>query len=116
MRRALAACAMLALAPGAALAQAPPPDVARLSAPHRLIRGVEALPQIAAPANAATQRINAALRRQDQIWLKGRAECRVRGKDSYVERGALATMLGPEFFAVEVRHEAYCAGAAHPNA
>ena len=100
---------------GPALAQ-PAAGVVRLAPAKLLVRGADALPSIAAPKTPATVRINADLRRQDRIWLKGRAECLRRGKDSYIERGVSAPMLGPEFLSVEVRHDAYCAGAAHPNA
>lgn len=89
--------------------------VVRLASPKRIARGAEGLPQIAAPLNAITQRINLDLRKQDRTWLRDRAECLGRGKESYAERDARAPMLGPEFFALEVRHDSYCEGAAHPN-
>jgi hypothetical protein len=105
----------LAAAPAVGQTTAAAGPALRLAAPRRLARGAEALPQIAAPSNVITQRINGDLRRQDRIWLAGRAECLGQGKESYVERGARAAMLGPEFFALDVRHDAYCDGAAHPN-
>ena len=114
MRRALVALAALLLA-----AAAPPPSAApgavRLAPAKRLVRGANALPQIAAPATPATARINADLRRQDRVWLEERAGCMGQGKGSSVERNVTVAMAGPAFLAVEIRHDLYCAGAAHPN-
>ena len=102
----------LALALALALSLACPAQAAdrvvRMAEPAPLRPDFAAIPRIVDPADAAEQRINAAVRRLDAAGL--RAVCA--GGDW--ERQATVTMHGPGFLSLEVSDSFYCGGA-HPD-
>ena len=77
--------------------------------------GIAAMPQIAAPADDAERRINAALRRLDGNVRKAAQACRAEGgPNSSWERTIRTPMRGPGFLSVVIVDNAFCGGA-HPN-
>ena len=75
----------------------------------------DAYPRIAAPADDAEKRIDAAVARLDARLVQGVAECRrnVGGKADWT-RTIEVTMRGPRYLSYLVTDNAYCGGA-HPN-
>ncbi len=84
--------------------------------PVRLARpaGASAFPRIAAPQNAATAKINAALARLDRRWAGFARECGAGGKDNEASRRVEVTMAGPRFLSLVARDDESCGGA-HPD-
>lgn len=77
--------------------------------------GIAAMPQIAAPADEAERRINAALKRLDARALKAEQACRAQGgKNSSWERSVQAPMRGPRFLSYVISDSWSCGGA-HPS-
>ena len=77
--------------------------------------GVAALPSIAAPADDAERKINAALQRLNKSVLKGVAECKTAGGEhSSWDRRVDATMQGPRFLSYAIYDSSFCGGA-HDN-
>jgi len=84
----------------------------RIQTPPPLRKGIDAMPQIADPADDAERRINAALKRLDANVLKSTKACPGHDWTRTVE----APMAGPGYLSVTVTDGFYCNGAAHPNA
>ena len=76
-----------------------------------LARHVAAFPRIATPANAAAQKINQALDRQDKTVKSTAREC---GHDGW-SRDVTVTMRGPRYLSLTAQDSFYCGGA-HPDA
>jgi hypothetical protein len=86
-----------------------------LKAPSDASPGIAAMPQIAAPADEAERRINAALKRLDARALKAEQACKDQGgKNSSWERTVQAPMRGPRFLSFVIFDSGFCGGA-HPN-
>lgn len=83
-----------------------------LVVPPPVLKDVDAMPQIAAPADDAERRINAALKRLDLNVLKAVKGC----KGGDWSRTVDAPMTGPGFLSLTVTDSFYCNEAAHPNA
>ncbi|MCJ2133927.1 hypothetical protein MKK69_07555 [Methylobacterium sp. J-026] len=87
-----------------------------LKAQPELMPGIDAMPQIEAPADDAERRINAALRRLDEKVRKAAQACRAEGgTHSDWGRTVKTPMRGPRFLSVEIADGTYCGGP-HPNA
>ncbi len=86
-----------------------------LKAPADLIPGLAAMPQIAAPADDAERRINAAVKRLDTKALAAARDCKAQdGKNGSWERTVETPMRGPRFLSFVISDSMYCGGA-HPN-
>lgn len=72
------------------------------------------LPRIAAPANAATGRINAALAAADQAFESAAANCRASDAHAEARRKVAVTARGPALFSVVATDVTTCGGA-YPN-
>jgi len=108
------AIATLALALGLAATSAQAETLA-FTQPPALAKGMPALPHIAAPANPATARINAALTKVDASWRAFLRDCHQQaGKDFDMERSNQVAMRGPGYFAVTIGYSYDCGGA-HPD-
>ncbi|HEY2177644.1 MAG TPA: hypothetical protein VGH15_03615 [Caulobacteraceae bacterium] len=117
MRRAFLLAAV-GLAMGAAGSASPATLV--LDRPRPLSRDIAAFPRIAAPADAASGRINAALARLDRAALRAAAECRAEARQAGAagsdwERTIAVTMKGPRLLSYLVSDGYFCGGA-HPDA
>jgi hypothetical protein len=93
--------------------------VVTVETPPPLAKNAAAIPRIAAPADDAETKINAALRRLDGNIGKAIAECAKAAKEAHTtpdwERTAEATMRGPGFLSLSIVDSTDCGGA-HPNA
>lgn len=86
-----------------------------LKAPSDLTAGIAAMPQIAAPADDAERRINAAVKRLDAKALEAARECKSEGGQyDYWERAVDAPMRGPRFLSFVITDSWLCGGP-HPN-
>ena len=116
--RRLAVLAVATLASSCAIVHAGDAMV-RMAAPAKLLPDVGAMPLIAAPADDAQRRINAAVKRLDDRVRKAVADCRKQGIESGLKgtdwsRGVEVTMHGPRFLSYTISDNAFCGGA-HPN-
>lgn len=120
MNRLAAGLVVGAMALGEPASAAPDPGRLVLSQPAPLAHGVSRLPQITSPRTAATDRINAAMKRIDADGVKTMAECRQSSRTSPsavppdYERHTEVTMRGPDFFSLVVT-DSYMCGGAHPD-
>jgi len=108
----LGASVLLAVLAGSAWAADRPVTV---TAQPELKPGLATMPQIAAPADDAERRINAALRRLDGNVRKAAKSCQADGgaRSSWT-RTIRTPMRGPHFLSVEIRDDMFCGGA-HPS-
>ncbi len=89
--------------------------IVTLQKPPALGKDRDAYPRIAAPADEAERKINAALARLDARLEKGVAECRTSaGKNADWSRSIAATMRGPRYLSYTVTDNVDCGGA-HPD-
>lgn len=83
-----------------------------------LAKNAAVMPRIAAPADDAETKINAALRRLDANLGKAIAECAKAAKEAHTtpdwERTTEATMRGPGFVSFAIVDNSFCGGL-HPN-
>lgn len=111
--RYVAGAAALVLALGGPIRAADRPVT--VSGQPDLKPGIAAMPQIAAPADDAERRTNAALRRLDGNVRKAAQACRAGGgPNSSWERTVRTPMRGPGFLSVVLVDDTFCGGA-HPN-
>jgi hypothetical protein len=101
---------LLAWLCAAAVAQAAD-RVVHLVVPPAAHKNIAAMPQIAAPADDAERRINAALKHLDRNVLKASGDCN--GGDW--ERSVDVPMRGPGFLSLTITDSVYCEGNAHPD-
>ena len=88
----------------------------RLTPAPPIAPGVSGYPRIAAPANAAERRINAALTRLDARARAAVRECLADGgRSQYWKRRVEPTMRGPEFVSYFVSDDYDCGGAYPPS-
>ncbi len=86
-----------------------------LRVPPPVAPNVVAMPEIANPADAAEQRINAALHRLDESVRKARLACHDGGNDpTRWSRSIDVPMRGPRFLSMVIQDDIYCGGA-HPD-
>ncbi|WP_267354386.1 MULTISPECIES: hypothetical protein [unclassified Methylobacterium] len=86
-----------------------------VAAQPELKPGLAAMPQIAAPADDAERRINAALKRLDGNVRKAARSCQADGgANSSWTRTIRTPMRGPRFLSVEISDDMFCGGA-HPS-
>ena len=111
-RSQLGASVLLAVLAGSSWAADRPVTV---TAQPELKPGLAAMPQIAAPADDAERRINAALRRLDGNVRKAAKSCQADGgaRSSWT-RTVRTPMRGPRFLSVAIDDDMFCGGA-HPS-